>query len=116
LVRQGELVMGVIPFAQRDEATFPNPDTFDPDRFDDRFASSHLIWPRGLHDAVVTATDRTCPGKDVALIIAKLFSVNLLRKASWQLAEKPQWDQRHFSLNVAAPKGPLMVEGFRYRN
>ncbi len=114
-IREGELVLGVLPLAQRDEANFSQPDEFIPGRFMDPAASQHLIWPRGLHDAVVAPNDRTCPGKDLALIIAKLFCITLLRKASWQLKQRPTWNTRYFSLNVAAPEGDLRVDGFEYR-
>jgi cytochrome P450 len=115
-VAKGELVMGVIPFAHRDASSFAEPDRFDPDRFDDPAASLHLIWPRGLHDADVSPQDRTCPGKDVAIIIGKLFSLALLLQVDWKLKDaKPEWEQRWFSLNVAAPKGPIEVANFRRR-
>jgi cytochrome P450 len=115
-VAAGELVMGVIPFAHLDASSFAQPDRFDPGRFDDPAASAHLIWPRGLHDANVSPQDRTCPGKDVAIIIAKLFAVTLLLKVDWKLKDaKPEWEQHKFNLNVAAPKGPIAVTGFRRR-
>ncbi|WFU61265.1 cytochrome P450 [Bradyrhizobium brasilense] len=114
-IRKGELVLGVLPLAQRDEAIFREPDEFIPSRFEGPAASKHLIWPRGLHDAIVYPNDRTCPGKDLALIIAKLFCVTLLRKASWHLKQPPTWNTRYFSLNVAAPEGDLAVEKFEYR-
>jgi prostaglandin-endoperoxide synthase 2 len=109
-IHAGELVMGVIPLAHLDDSVFARPEAFDPNRFDDPAASQHLIWPRGLHDADVSAQDRTCPGKDVAVLIAKLFCAALLPGFVWMLKEIPQWDRRRFSLNVAAPKGPLEVE------
>ena len=115
-VAKGELVMGVIPFAHQEASSFVQPERFDPGRFDDPAASAHLIWPRGLHDADVSPQDRTCPGKDVAIIIAKLFVVTLLLKVDWRLKDaKPEWEQHKFNLNVAAPKGPIEVAGFRRR-
>ena len=114
-IRKGELVMGVLPLAQWDEANFTQPDEFIPDRFMEPAASQHLIWPRGLHDADVAPNDRTCPGKDLALVIAKLFCITLLRKASWQLKQRPTWNTKYFNLNVAAPEGDLRVDGFEYR-
>lgn len=116
VIRKGELAMGVIPFAHLDEFNFPKPADFNPDRFDEPVASAHLIWPRGRHDDAVLPEDRTCPGKDVAVLIAKLFAVNLLRDFDWQLSmRKQRWEQRFFSLNVAAPVGPLEVKTFRRR-
>jgi cytochrome P450 len=111
-MKNGELVMGVIPIAHTDPTVFDQPEVFDPERFDDPSASKHLIWPRGLHDANVSPHDRTCPGKDVAIEIGKLFTIALLTKADWRLRDAPQWDRRRFSLNSAAPKGTLEVESF----
>jgi cytochrome P450 len=115
-ISKGDLTMGVIPFAHRDEFTFPRPEDFNPHRFDDPAASAHLIWPRGRHDDTVLPDDRTCPGKDAAILIAKLFAVSLLRDFDWRLSTRKQrWDQRFFGLNVAAPVGPLEVETFHRR-
>jgi prostaglandin-endoperoxide synthase 2 len=112
-IAKGELVMGVIALAHRDDKMFVNPDRFDPNRFDDPAASQHLIWPRGLHDSAPSAHDRTCPGKDVAILTAKLFCSTLLSGFTWKLKDpQPQWDHRQYSLNVAAPKGSLDVAHF----
>jgi cytochrome P450 len=111
-IPKGELLMGVIPFAHLDPAVFPDPERFDPDRFDRPASSAHLIWPRGLHDGPSTPGNRTCPGKDVAILIAKLFAATLLMRTHWRLREPPQWEKRKFPLNVAAPKGALEVESF----
>jgi prostaglandin-endoperoxide synthase 2 len=116
LVGKGELVMGVIPFAQHDASVFPRPEQFDPDRFKDGNALQHLIWPRGLHDGEICPSNRTCPGKDVAVLIAKLFCFELLTKFTWHLKEVPEWDRRWFDLNVAAPKGTLEVKKFGLRD
>lgn len=114
-IKSGELVMGVIPIAHTDPTVFDQPQVFDPDRFDNPSASEHLIWPRGLHDANVSPHDRTCPGKDVAIEIGKLFTIALLTMADWRLRDAPQWDRRRFSLNSAAPKGTLEIESFHHR-
>lgn len=111
---QGDLVLGVIPMAHRDSAVFARPDEFNPDRFQDVAASQHLIWPRGLYDHAVSARDRTCPGRDWAVVIAKLFCIALLPNYVWELKARPEWGQR-FTLNVAAPKGALLVSSFRRR-
>jgi prostaglandin-endoperoxide synthase 2 len=113
-IAKGDLVLGVIPMAQRDAEILDKPEEFNPDRFLDPRASQHLIWARGLHDVPVNPESRTCPGKDVALWIAKLFCVELLRDYEWDLKEPPVWGER-FTLNVAAPKGPLTVASFRRR-
>ncbi len=111
-LRDGDLLMGVIPFSQRDPAIFTNPDEFDPQRYDAPGAREGLIWPRGLQDAKVSAGDRSCPGKDPALILGKLFSGALVAGYEWRLATVPRWTQGGYSLNVAAPEGRMQVGGF----
>lgn len=108
-IAAGELLMGVIPAAHSDAASFADPSKFDPDRFRSSEQRKHLIWPRGLHDDVARSNDRTCPGKDVALSIARAFCVALLTKAEWTMTSPVSWDKRWFNLNVAAPKGDLPI-------
>ncbi len=112
-IKAGELVMGVLPLAQRDPALFAQPNHFDPNRYHDIVARNGLIWPRGSQDANVQPTDRTCPGKDPALLIAKLFCARLVTNYRWRLARPPQWSTRHYGLNVAAPVGALNVKQFQ---
>lgn len=112
-MRRGELLMGVLPIAMRDHRIFPAPEQFDPSRFDEPAARDSLIWPRGHQDQVVSASDRTCPGKDVSMEIMKLLCIWLLPRYQWQLRDPPVWDERVFGLNVAAPKGSMLVDDFR---
>ena len=70
---------------------------------------------RGLHDGRSTSENRTCPGKDIAVVMANLFCITLLAKFEWRLKTPPGWDRHRFSLNVAAPKGALDVDMFRSR-
>lgn len=108
-IAQGELVMGVIPAAHSDEAMFPRAAEFDPRRFGQPAQRAHLIWPRGVHDSTVQPNDRTCPGKDAALAIARGFCTSLLTKAEWTIDAPITWNRRWFNLNVAAPEGTLPV-------
>lgn len=114
-IPQDSLLMGVLPLAMRDSQLYERPDTFDPSRFEAPAASDNLIWPRGVHDATVTASDRTCPGKDVAMEILRLLAVFMVQRYDWHLKEMPTWDERKFSLNVAAPVGKLQVRTFNAR-
>lgn len=114
-IPQGALLMGVLPLAMRDSRLYERPDMFDPSRFETAGASDSLIWPRGRHDATVTARDRTCPGKDVAMEIARLLAVFLLQRYDWDLKETPVWEDRKFSLNVGAPVGKMRVRTFAAR-
>lgn len=115
LVGKDELVTGVIPFAHYDASVFPRPEQFDPDRFNNPKACQRLIWPRGLHDGKSLPGNRTCPGKSVAVSIAKLFCFEVLTRFTWALKEVPVWEQHWFDLNVAAPKGKLDVVKFCLR-
>ena len=111
-IRAGELVMGVIPFAQRDANLYPDPDRFDPSRYDEPARRLGLIWSRGVQDQTVQPADRTCPGKDPALLIARLFCARLAQGYRWRLGEPPRWTRRAYGLNVAAPVGKLQVRKF----
>lgn len=113
-IRRNDLVMGVIPLAQTDPALFEQPDTFKPDRHASTGPQEWLIWPRGLHDAMVDKGDRSCPGKDHALVIAEMFCKRLAEYI-WRLKSPPLWTSARYSLNVAAPEGELDVEGFGRR-
>jgi cytochrome P450 len=113
---EGELMMGVIAIAHKNESIFPHPDRFDPNRFDDPIASQHLIWPRGLQDAQASSHDRTCPGKDAAILIGKLFCISVLSTAEWELETPPEWERQKFVPNVAAPKGAMEVKTFHRRS
>ena len=111
-LRRGELLMGVIPFAQA-AAGSDRDLTFDPGRHAREAAHDSLIWPRGKHDAPVVATDRACTGKDAALTIGKLVCHQLLVKCRWTLKEPARWSRDRFTLNAAAPVGALTVDQFR---
>jgi prostaglandin-endoperoxide synthase 2 len=55
----------------------------DPDRFLEPGASQHLILAARSAGRPATPQGRTCPGKDIAILIAKLFAVTLLMKCEW---------------------------------
>lgn len=118
LVQAGELIMGAITLAHRDPDSFAEPDAFDHTRYGgadepSKKARARLIWPRGQHDRAVSATDRMCPGKDLALLFAEKFLRTLVAETDWRLSdENVTWDQRKFTLNVAAPKGAMTTADF----
>lgn len=111
-IAKGELVMGVLTLAQRDPRVFSQPDEFRPGRYEEPGVSRHLIWARGEQDGPLSASNRTCPGKDVAVLIGKLWTTRLVHGATWTLADTPAWDHKRFGLNAAAPIGPLHVTSF----
>jgi cytochrome P450 len=115
-IAKGERLLGVIPFAHSDPEAFPDPTSFKPERFQDPEARMRLIWPRGIHDRPAAIEDRTCPGKDVALLIAHAFCTTLVTRYQWTAVQPIKWDNRRYSLNVAAPMGELNVAGFAVRD
>lgn len=111
-IKQDDHLMGVIPTAQRDEERFVNAHKFDPDRFlaAPGKATSNLIWAHGVHDEAFSNENHTCPGKDVAMILGKLFTIRILKNSQWTLREDPQWSMGAFHLNIAAPEGDLLTD------
>ena len=115
-IAKGELIMGVIPFIQKDPTIFPNPAAFIPERFEGTDAGVKLVWPRGDPSKAATGSDRTCPGKDAALTIARVFAVKILTEMNWSLDRSAEWTNISYNLNVAAPVGPMLTKTFSLRN
>lgn len=108
--------MGVIPLAQEDPELYPDPLTFNPDRFNDPRAAEFLIWPHGHHYDEIKASSRICPGRDVAVTIAKLVAITLLAKYDWTFEDsKITWSCKGPNLSIAAPVGDLKVRSFSKR-
>jgi prostaglandin-endoperoxide synthase 2 len=116
-VREGELVMGVLPIAMRDPAVFSRPDDFDPERYARNPAiAAQVIWARGHNDRAPEERDRVCAGKPEALMIARSFLLGLVASAEWRLQDTPRWERNRFTLDVAAPAGDMPVAHFRRRS
>jgi cytochrome P450 len=116
LVERGERVVGVIPAVQRDPERYDRPDAFEPARFEDPAAEAGLVWPHGFMDDPADDVDaHVCPGRDVALTIAKRFCARLVAETDWALKAPPVWSEGAFELNVAAPEGDLRTTRFALR-
>jgi cytochrome P450 len=111
-IRQGDRLMGAIAAAHRDPTAFDDPGRFDPQRFRQPADSHRLIWARGPHDAPFCPGNRTCPGKDVAVLVAKLFCAKLVTHTHWTLFSPPMWRREAHGVNAAAPHGPMTVSAF----
>ena len=114
-ISKGDLLMGVVPLAHLDSDFFEDPGEFRPERFEKAEALEHLIWPHGQHSAQVFPQDHICPGKDVAMEYARMLCYALLTNFDWKLAQKPQWSDKKFTLNVASPEGAISVTEFKRR-
>jgi cytochrome P450 len=112
-IERGSMLLGVIPIAQRDPACYASPDDFRPERFGDAAALAPLVWPHGPHVGPIAAESRICAGRDFGVLLGKLFAATLVRGHAWTLQDPDvRWNERFFTLNVAAPAGPLGVSRF----
>lgn len=112
-VAKGDMLMGVIPIAQRNPAQHDLPDEFRPERFTQPAALEPMVWSHSAWDGPISDDNRACAGRDIAVIIAKLFCVLLLWKHDWRLAEqRAHWSARKVGLNMAAPIGSLKTTDF----
>ena len=111
-VRGGEMVLGVVPFVHRDPAAFPDPDTFDPDRFGDPQAVANLVWPSGSYAEPPTVEDKKCAGADIVVPIAKVLFARLLQRYQWTLAETPRWSRGTY-IGGNVPENTLKTATFR---
>jgi cytochrome P450 len=112
----GEMLMGVIPLAQRNPGIHDAPDDFRLDRFEDASVAGTMVWPHGTLAEPISARSRICPGRHLGVMITKFFCAKLLRTYEWKLRKPVSWDERLFTLNVAAPRGRLKVSRFARLN
>lgn len=112
-IKKDDHLTGVIPFVQRDPATYKSPDTFDPDRHIGGAHDADLIWAHAQMDTVATPNDHGCPGADVATRFGILFVQAMAQSYDWRLMQPAYWDEKTYSLNVASPKGGLQTRYFR---
>ena len=89
-VRKGELMTGVLSWANRNPKVFDDPDTFDPQRFETAEARRNLVWAAGRDVDGPTTTNHMCAGRDVVYQVLALFLAKLL-SYRWTLSVKPDW-------------------------
>lgn len=98
--------IGGIHITMRNPDVFPDPDTFDPDRFmpeqeADRPPGSYV--PHGDGDP----SHHRCPGEDIVTVAIKMYLVLLLRETSWTIP--PQ------DLTLTNELFPLPASGLQVR-
>ncbi|KAJ3699932.1 hypothetical protein LUZ61_003637 [Rhynchospora tenuis] len=78
-VKKGELICGYQPLAMRDEKVFTNAEEFIPDRFvgEGKKLLEYVYWSNGPETAAPTIGDKQCAGKDMVLLVGRLFVAHL---------------------------------------
>nr|XP_016440427.1 PREDICTED: 9-divinyl ether synthase-like isoform X2 [Nicotiana tabacum] len=79
LVKKDELIFGYQPLATRDPKVFKNPEEFNADRFvgDGEKLLKYVYWSNGKETDDPTVNDKQCPGKDLIVLLGRIFLVEL---------------------------------------
>ncbi len=107
-IRAGDMVWASPPVTHRMSHLFPNPEVFDPDRYDgeraeDKNLMAYQPFGGGKHK---------CSGNAFAMFqIKAIFSI-LLRKYEFELIDPPSAYQDDYTQMIVQPKSPCRV---RYR-
>lgn len=112
LVRKGELLQGVLTWANQNPKAFDKPGVFDPQRFSTEEANRNLVWAAGRDVNNPTQTNHMCAGKDVVYQVLTLFLAKLLRYR-WTLSEKPDWGTGFQA--ASRPVTPVLCTSFEPR-
>ena len=103
-LNKGDIVWFPTIGVQRDEKYYPNPDVFDPERFNDENKSNidpYTYVPFGLGP-------RNCIGSRFALVKSKIFFYHILSKFTLVPTSKTQKDEKLEYANV----NPQLEKGF----
>jgi hydroperoxide dehydratase len=78
-VKKGEMILGYQPLAMRDEKVFRNANEFVPDRFvgDGKKLLEYVYWSNGPETVAPAVGSKQCPGKDMVILVGRLFVVDL---------------------------------------
>jgi len=109
-IYKNDHLMGVIPIAQLESSIFTDPEEFLPLRYLEekgREISDGLIWSHGKHSENFSKTSHTCPGKNVAMFLGKVFAYEIIQNYEISLLSPASWSFGAFHLNSAAPSGDM---------
>ncbi|XP_078175105.1 allene oxide synthase 4-like [Carex rostrata] len=79
-VKKGEMICGYQPLAMRDERVFKNAEEFIADRFvgdEGKKLLEYVYWSNGPETVAPTVGNKQCPGKDMVVLVGRLFVANL---------------------------------------
>ncbi|KAJ4764580.1 Allene oxide synthase [Rhynchospora pubera] len=78
-VKKGEMICGYQPLAMRDEKVFTNAEEFVPDRFvgEGKKLLEYVYWSNGPETVVPTMGNKQCPGKDMVILVGRLFVAHI---------------------------------------
>ncbi|XP_057823094.2 allene oxide synthase, chloroplastic-like [Cryptomeria japonica] len=77
-IKKGELLGGFQPIATRDPKVFENPDEFVATRFiENKKVIKYVLWSNGFETDDPTVHNKQCPGKNLVVLVARLFVVEL---------------------------------------
>ncbi|EFJ10366.1 hypothetical protein SELMODRAFT_183932 [Selaginella moellendorffii] len=91
-IKKGELLGTHQYFVMRDPVVFKDPHSFVPDRFMGSEGAAllpHIVWSNGRETDSPTPTNKQCPGKNQAELIAVQFIAEMfLRYDSWEVTQE----------------------------
>ncbi|KAG5022895.1 hypothetical protein JHK85_019237 [Glycine max] len=78
-VKKGEMLFGYQPFATRDPRIFEDAEVFVPRRFvgEGEKMLKHVLWSNGRETEEPSASNKQCPGKNLVVLLCRLFLVEL---------------------------------------
>ena len=80
VIKKGEMIFGYQPFATKDARVFNEADRFVGDRFVGESGAKllkYVLWSNGRETEDPTARNKQCPGRDLVLLMSRLFLVEL---------------------------------------
>ncbi|KAJ4818138.1 Allene oxide synthase [Rhynchospora pubera] len=79
-VKKGEMICGYQPMAMRDEKIFKNAEEFVANRFvgdQEKKLLEYVYWSNGPETVSSTVGSKQCPGKDMVILVGRLFVAHL---------------------------------------